>query len=79
MTSREDAGMAVYCEQDIHATDIRGGPVLVTHRDDAIGSSRRTVCWKKYECHLEKEKVTAAESIDKRAKEKCNVCNNDAH
>ncbi len=42
--SREEVGMAVYCEQDIHATNIRGGPVLVTHRDGAIEISRRTVC-----------------------------------
>ncbi len=44
LLSHEEAGMAVYCEQNIHATNIRGGPVPVTHRDDAIGSSRRTVC-----------------------------------
>ncbi len=65
--------MAVYCEQDIHTTNIRGGPVLVTYRDDAIGISRRTVVGKKYECRLEKEEVTSVEKIDKRAKEKCNV------
>ncbi len=47
LLSHEEAGMAVYCEHDIHATNIRGGPVPVTHRDDAIGSSRKTVCWQK--------------------------------
>ncbi len=47
LLSHEEADKAVYCEQDIHATNIGGGPVLVTHRDDAIGSSSRTVCWKK--------------------------------
>ncbi len=47
LLSHEEADMAVYCEQDIHATNIRGGPVLVTHRDDAIGILRRTVCRQK--------------------------------
>ncbi len=42
LLSREDAGMAVYCEQNIHATNIRGGPVLVIHRDVDIGIPRRT-------------------------------------
>ncbi len=42
LLSREDAGMAVYCDQGIHATNIRGGPVLVIHRDDDIGIPRRT-------------------------------------
>ncbi len=90
LLSREDAGMAVYCDQGIHATNIRGGSVFAIHRDDDIGIPRRTtIIPLRDKVQFSKDCLAAAVSWQKNydcrlvkkeltaAIEECNVCNND--
>ncbi len=42
LLSHDHASMAVYCEQEVHTKNIRGGSVLVVYRDDDIEIQMRT-------------------------------------